>query len=51
MDLSAYYFKQMSNKTWQYEMAAVSCGTSHITIKQCGKYTTSVDIQKQAIKR
>ena len=26
------------------EMAAVSCGTSHVTIKQRCKYTTSVDI-------
>ena len=32
------------------EMAAVLRGTSHVTIKQRCKYTTSVDIQKRAIK-
>ena len=32
-------------------MAAVSRGTSHVTTKQRFKYTTSMDIQKPAIKR
>ena len=32
------------------EMAAVSRGTSHVTVKQRCKHTTSVDIQKCAIK-
>ena len=36
--------------TEQAETAAVSHGTSHVTTKQCWKYTTSVDIQKYAIK-
>ena len=29
------------------EMAAVSCGTSHVTVKQRCNYTTSVDIKKE----
>ena len=33
------------------EMAAVSHGTNYVTIKQCCKYTTSVDIQKRTIKK
>ena len=32
------------------EMAAVSRGTSHVTIQQHCIYTTSVDIQKRAVK-
>ena len=31
--------------TERVEIAAVSRGTSHVTIKQRRKYTTSVDIQ------
>jgi len=31
------------------EMAAVSRGTSHVTIKQRCKYTTSVGIQENAL--
>ena len=36
--------------TERAEMAAVSHGTSHVTVKERCKYTTSVDIQKRAIK-
>ena len=32
------------------ETAAVTCGTSHLTAKQCCKYTTSVDIQNALLK-
>ena len=31
------------------ETAAVPYGTSHVTTKQRGKYTTSADIQKRAV--
>ena len=31
-------------------MAVVSHGTSHVTTKQCCKYTTLTDIQKHIIK-
>ena len=31
--------------------ATISCGTSQVTTKQYCKYTTSVDVQKCAIKR
>ena len=37
--------------TERAEMAVVSHGTSHVTVKERCKYTTSVDIQKRAIKR
>ena len=33
------------------EMAAFSCGTSHVTTKQCCMYTASMDIQKCAVKK
>ena len=36
--------------TERAETAAVSRGISHATMKQCCKYTTSVDIQKRAVK-
>ena len=36
--------------TERAEMAAVSRGTSHVTIKQRFNYTTSVAIQKRATK-
>ena len=29
------------------ETVAVSCGTSHVTTKQCCEYTTLVDIRKR----
>ena len=32
------------------EVAAVSCGTSHVTTKQCCKYITLVDIPKSTIR-
>ena len=35
--------------TGNTEMAAVSCGTSHVTTKQRCMYTTLVDIQKVTV--
>ena len=36
--------------TERAEVAAVSCGTSHVTTKQCCKYITSEDIPKSTIR-
>ena len=37
--------------TERAETAAVSCGTSHVESKQRRKYTTSVDIVQNALKK
>ena len=37
--------------TERAETAAISRGTSHVTTKQCVKYTTSVDIQNALSKQ
>ena len=36
--------------TERAKIAAVLCSTSHVTVKQHCKYTTTVDIQKRTIK-